>query len=84
MLGYSDNDSVDHLPGVISAEELAETVVQGLQLESFLILPHPDVAQYIQFKSADYDKWLGAMRKLRRKIIDEVGNTELTEMHKLI
>lgn len=84
MLGYSDNETVDSLPGVITAEALAETVVQGLAQERFLILPHSDVAQFIQFKSANYEKWLSAMRRLRRKIVDEVGTTELAEMHKLV
>jgi len=84
MLGYSNNETVDHVPGVITAEALAEVVVQGVEQECFLILPHPDVAQYIQFKSADYDKWLSAMCKLRRRIVDDLGTTELAKMHKLV
>lgn len=84
MLGYADKNAASDLPGVITAEDLAETVVKGVEEESFLILPHPDVAQFIQFKSANYDKWLGAMRKLRGKIIDEIGTTDLEAMHKLV
>ncbi len=52
--------------GIISADVVAECVVQGLAAEAFLLLPHPDVANYFQRKSADYDRWLGGMRKLRR------------------
>ena len=84
MLGYADKDTASELPGVITPEELAETVVQGVEEESFLILPHPDVAQFIQFKSGNYDKWLGAMRKLRGNIINEIGSTDLEAMHKLV
>jgi len=84
MLGYSNDQTVDHLPGVITADALAETVVQGVEQEHFLILPHPDVAQFIQFKSANYDKWLDAMCKLRRRIVDEVGTTEVAKMHTLV
>ncbi|MGI9288302.1 MAG: SDR family oxidoreductase [Pseudomonadales bacterium] len=52
--------------GVISTQVVADCVVQGLADETFLLLPHPDVATYFQRKSADYDRWLGGMRKLRR------------------
>lgn len=52
--------------GIIGADVVADCVVQGLAEETFLLLPHPDVAGYFQRKSADYDRWLGGMRKLRR------------------
>jgi NAD(P)-dependent dehydrogenase (short-subunit alcohol dehydrogenase family) len=54
------------LDGVISTAELAEAVVQGLESERFLILPHPQVAAYMTRKTADYDRWLSGMRRLRR------------------
>jgi NAD(P)-dependent dehydrogenase (short-subunit alcohol dehydrogenase family) len=54
--------------GVMSVEQLAEEVVQGLDSEQFLILPHKEVAEYRRRKTEDYDRWLGGMRKLRRAI----------------
>jgi short-subunit dehydrogenase len=53
--------------GVLSTAEVAEAVVAGLAAERFLILPHKEVEEYRQRKSADYDRWLGGMRKLRRQ-----------------
>lgn len=53
--------------GLLSAETVADEVVAGLRDERFLILPHPHVLQYMQRKASDYDRWLGGMRKLRRK-----------------
>jgi NAD(P)-dependent dehydrogenase (short-subunit alcohol dehydrogenase family) len=50
---------------VIEPEAVADAVVAGLDAEHFLILPHPEVATYFQRKAGDYDRWLGAMRKLQ-------------------
>ncbi|MEO7652604.1 MAG: SDR family oxidoreductase [Bryobacteraceae bacterium] len=52
--------------GSVSPEEVAETVIQGLAAERFLILPHPEVAAYFGRKAADYDRWLRGMRRMRR------------------
>lgn len=84
MLGYSEGEDTDQFPGVISPDQLAKTVIEGIEAEQFLILPHPDVVKFIQYKTADYDRWLGGMRKLRRKIVSEIGSTSLEDMHKLI
>jgi NAD(P)-dependent dehydrogenase (short-subunit alcohol dehydrogenase family) len=46
-------------------EEVAEAVVEGLRAESFLILPHPEVAEYFRRKADDYDRWIRGMRKLQ-------------------
>ena len=40
-------------------------MIEGLAREQFLILPHPEVAEYFQRKAADYDRWLRGMRKLQ-------------------
>ncbi|HLW24608.1 MAG TPA: SDR family oxidoreductase [Steroidobacteraceae bacterium] len=56
------------LDGVISPEEVSEAVIQGLDSEKFLILPHPQVSTYRARKAADYDRWLGGMRRLRQRI----------------
>ncbi len=84
MLGYDAGEEIDQYPGVISPEQTAKAVIEGIEAEQFLILPHPDVEQFIQFKTANYDRWLGGMRKLRRKIVDEIGSTRLEDMHKLV
>jgi NAD(P)-dependent dehydrogenase (short-subunit alcohol dehydrogenase family) len=59
--------------GAIEPEEVAEAVVQGLRSESFLILPHPEVLTHFQRKAGDYDRWLGGMRKLQRRIADALS-----------
>lgn len=51
-------------PGAIEPEDVAEAVVKGLDEEQFLILPHPEVAEYVRRKANDYDRWLRGMRRL--------------------
>ena len=50
--------------GLLSADAVAEEAVLGINKEKFLILPHKEVAKYIQGKAFDYDAWIDAVRKL--------------------
>ena len=42
----------------------AEAVVQGMADERFLILPHPEVAEYVRRKAENPGRWLAGMRRL--------------------
>ncbi len=53
---------------VITPEEVAECVVQGMREKRFLILPHPDVADFFAMKTNDHDQWLRGMQRLRQKL----------------
>lgn len=55
------------LNGVLTAEQVANEVVRVMGEESFLVLPHPEVAKYFRAKGQDYDRWLGGMQKLYAK-----------------
>jgi NAD(P)-dependent dehydrogenase (short-subunit alcohol dehydrogenase family) len=58
------------LEGSIPAESVAESVVEGLRDERFLILPHPEVAEYFRRKANDYDRWIRGMSRL---VVDKGG-----------
>jgi NAD(P)-dependent dehydrogenase (short-subunit alcohol dehydrogenase family) len=49
----------------VAAEQVADDVVKGIGEGRFLILPHPEVADYFRRKADDYDRWLRGMRRLR-------------------
>lgn len=53
----------------ITPEQCADAVVAGLGEEKFLILPHPEVAEYFRRKGADYDRWLSGMRRLQQRML---------------
>lgn len=53
---------------VLEPEDVAITVSDAIENETFLILPHPQVAEFEQRKSADRDRWLAGMRKLQARV----------------
>ncbi len=60
-------DGVASIDGMMEPEVLAESVVKGIAAEEFLILPHPEVINYMRNKTNDYGRWIGGMRKLNRR-----------------
>ncbi|MDX2158466.1 MAG: SDR family oxidoreductase [Hyphomicrobiaceae bacterium] len=57
------------LDGVATPEAVAECVVRAMEAETFLILPHPEVAEYMKRKAAAPDRWLAGMRRLLVKAL---------------
>src|SRR5437762_284058 len=55
--------------GALEPEAVAEAVAKGIADERFLILPHPEVAEYFRRKADDYDRWLRGMRRLRHDLL---------------
>ena len=53
--------------GMMEPDRLVDVVLESLEKEEFLILPHPEVKQYMQRKTADYDRWLSGMRRLQTR-----------------
>jgi len=62
-------DIVRAAADILEPETVAEVVAAAIEAETFLILPHPEVAGYEQFKAADRDKWISGMRRLQRTIM---------------
>ena len=58
------------LDGMLEPEQLADTVIETLGEERFLVLPHPEVLTYMRRKTDDYDRWLGGMRRLHERFAE--------------
>lgn len=54
--------------GMMEPEQLADIVVAKLRQESFLILTHEEVLVYMQRKASNYDRWIGGMNRLMKKL----------------
>jgi len=58
------------LDGMLEPDFLVEKIQEGIDKKQFLILPHPEVQNYIEKKSSNYDKWLSGMARLKKNIED--------------
>jgi NAD(P)-dependent dehydrogenase (short-subunit alcohol dehydrogenase family) len=54
---------------VLEPADVAAEVVRAINEERFLVLPHPEVADYMRRKADDPERWLGGMRKLQRRVL---------------
>lgn len=54
--------------GIMEPETLCDAVIKGLQEESFLILPHPEVVDYMRRKTSDYDRWISGMQRFKQRL----------------
>ncbi|WP_320782922.1 SDR family oxidoreductase [Streptomyces sp. CRN 30] len=54
-------------PTAIEPEDVADALFRGIEEDRFLILPHPEVADYYRARAAEPDRWLGGMNRLQRQ-----------------
>jgi NAD(P)-dependent dehydrogenase (short-subunit alcohol dehydrogenase family) len=65
ITGLDEGLAAGTLPGVLTVDQAAAAIADGLESERFLVLTHPEVLGYFQRKAADYDHWLAGMRRVR-------------------
>jgi NAD(P)-dependent dehydrogenase (short-subunit alcohol dehydrogenase family) len=65
MTGLEESTSAGSIPGVLTVEQAASAIADGIERDDFLILTHPEVLGYFQKKAADYGRWLAGMRRVR-------------------
>lgn len=61
------------LEGAVSPDYVAQCVVEAMREERFLVLPHPEVAEYERRRAADRERWLRGMRRLAARIAAEAA-----------
>jgi short-subunit dehydrogenase len=68
ITALDENLPAGSMEGVLTVEQAARTIVEGIEQERFLILPHPEVLTYFQRKASDYERWLKGMRRVRESL----------------
>jgi NAD(P)-dependent dehydrogenase (short-subunit alcohol dehydrogenase family) len=59
---------------LLEPEQVAGDVVDAIRDERFLILPHPEVGEYMRRKGDDHDRWLLGMRRLQAYVKGAAGS----------
>jgi len=62
-------DVVRAAGAVLEPAEVANITAAGIADERFLILPHPEVQDYVVRKATDMERWLSGMRKLQARVL---------------
>lgn len=71
MTEGTEGGGVAGVDGMLEPEEVAAAAMAGLRDESFLILPHPSVAEYARRKGDDRERWIAGMRRLQDRFLGE-------------
>jgi NAD(P)-dependent dehydrogenase (short-subunit alcohol dehydrogenase family) len=66
-----NEDGVASQDGMMEPEVLCDSVMEAINAETFLILPHPEVLGYMQKKTSDYDRWIRGMKRLHSTFGDD-------------
>lgn len=60
----------------VTADDVANQVVEAMAAEQFLILPHAEVGEYFAFKGQDYDRFLQNFSRLPEKLAKQQRRRE--------
>jgi len=63
--GFGGND----VDGILSADEVADTIIDQALAGRFMILTHASVENYVRNKAGDHDRWISGMRRFRAKLM---------------
>src|SRR3984893_9181993 len=59
--------------GDLTPEQVAKDALAGIEQKTFLILPHPQVLDYMRNKTENYDRWISGMAKIQAKMREAYG-----------
>ena len=71
MTAGSPNGGVAGVDGMIEPEQCVAKVMECIEQEEFLILPHDEVREYMRRKADDTTRWIGGMSRLRDQYVQD-------------
>jgi len=80
ILGVSAQDRRQEMQGVITPQECADSIVLGIEQESFMILPHAEVADFYHNRATDPERWIASMQRFRGKVLGDDGKVDFRKI----
>ncbi|KAG1648631.1 Hydroxysteroid dehydrogenase-like protein 2 [Nymphon striatum] len=83
---YVSNAGLDaaQQASLLTADDVAQAVIDGVEAGRFLILSHPEVQTYALHRAKDHDRWVTGMQMLRAKAVETFGSVEVESFYKLM
>lgn len=82
LLGYTGDAPENRPDRVLTADDVAQAVMDGLENDHFLILPHAEAAEFARRRMADTDRWIDGMRRAHRKLREQNALGDLETLHR--
>lgn len=55
--------------GAVSAPlDVADRVLEAIETERFLMLPHEEIREFLHRKVSDHDRWIAGMQRFRKSL----------------
>ncbi|MDW3223709.1 MAG: SDR family oxidoreductase [Paracoccaceae bacterium] len=83
LIGLDNRDAIE-ADGLLTAQEVAEAIISGVETDRFMILPHPEIAEFAQSRARDHDTWITGMQRLRAKSLAQLGPERAAELYRLV
>lgn len=80
ILAVPEDERGKKMEGVIAPEDCAATVIKGIEDETFMILPHAEVADFYRNRANDPARWVKGMRRYRTAMLDENGKFDFRKV----
>ncbi len=67
---FLDHDDPIHqylADDAVTAEQVAIDTLEAIKSEKFLVLPHQRVADFMELKTEDYDRWIRGFQRMKQK-----------------
>jgi NAD(P)-dependent dehydrogenase (short-subunit alcohol dehydrogenase family) len=61
--GNAASKAFSEVGTLLEPDAVADVTIKAIEAEEFLILPHPEVKDFVQRKVANVDRWLAGMRR---------------------
>jgi len=81
LIGLGDADARGSL---LTAGQVAEAIIAGVETNTFLILSHPGVHDYALKRAQDHARWIRGMQALRAKAESAFGHAGAENLYRLV